>query len=110
MARGQIAKAEITKKILSSFEGAFSYNDGKEIRIPIEENGELIQVKVTLTAAKENVNPGDDNAIPGVNTITSNEDIDFSQKTVTASKETTITKPTEEEKKNVNDLLRALGL
>ena len=65
MARGQIAKAEIQKKILNNFEGSFLYNDGKEIRIPIQENGEDIQIKVTLTAAKENVVSGGENVLPG---------------------------------------------
>ena len=57
MAKGSIAKEEITKKILATFDGAF-IND-KEIRIPIEENGEIVQIKVTLTCAKVNIdNPG----------------------------------------------------
>ena len=72
MARGQISKQIVTEKILKSFDGAFTYNDGKEIRIPLQEDGELIQIKVALTAAKENVNPGDDNAIPG--TVIMNND------------------------------------
>ena len=110
MARGQIAKAEVAKKILDSFEGAFSYNDGKEIRIPIMENGEEIQIKVALTAAKENVNPGDDNLLPGENTtrVNDNGQIEFVHKVSAA--ETRIVEPTQEEKQNVQDLLRAIGL
>ena len=53
MARGSIVKEKITQKILETFEGSF-IND-KEIRIPMEENGEIIQVKCTLTAAKTNI-------------------------------------------------------
>ena len=56
MARGSIAKEEITKKILETFEGSFL--NEKEIRIPIVENGETIQIKVALTAAKVNVECG----------------------------------------------------
>ena len=105
MARGQVAKQEVTKKILSAFDGAFLYNDGKEIRIPCQEDGELIQIKVALTAAKENVNQGDDNIVPGENVV--NE----STFTNTTSKiETKTTEPTEAEKQNVADLLKALGL
>jgi len=55
-ARGSIVKDEITKKILNVFEGSF-LND-KEIRIPMLENGELIEVKVVLTAAKTNIGGG----------------------------------------------------
>ncbi len=103
MARGQIAKAEIQKKILSNFEGSFLYNDGKEIRIPVQENGELIQIKVALTAAKENVEQGTDNAVPGA----AAEKIDFESETKTIKP---VVEATEEEKNNVNDLLKALGL
>lgn len=103
MARGQIAKAEIQKKILNNFEGAFLYNDGKEIRIPIEENGELIQIKVALTAAKENVEQGADNALPGAVA----EKIEFEE---TKKVSTKTVEATEEEKNNVNELLKALGL
>ncbi len=62
MARGAIAKQEIMSKILSSFEGSFM-ND-KEIRIPLLENGEEVQIKVTLTCAKENIGAGMSAAMP----------------------------------------------
>lgn len=62
-ARGAAAKEQIANQILSQFEGAFKYD--KEIRIPVMENGETIQIKVTLTAAKTNVEVGGDMAIPG---------------------------------------------
>ena len=62
MARGSVAKEEITSKILKTFEGSFVY--GKEIRVPVLENGETIQIKITLTAAKENVENGADTAVP----------------------------------------------
>lgn len=55
MAKGQVAKQEITKKLLSTFEGSFLYNGNKEIRIPMIENGETVEIKVALTCAKENV-------------------------------------------------------
>lgn len=105
MARGQIAKAEIAQKILNNFDGAFLYNDGKEIRIPTIENGEEIQIKVALTAAKENVVPGGENLLPGEVTTQNinNEKIKFSQ-------ESKIVEPTKEELNNVNELLKALGL
>ncbi len=55
-ARGAQAKEIITKKILEIFNGAFIFD--KLIRIPIEEDGEDVQIKVTLTAAKDNVDGG----------------------------------------------------
>ncbi len=51
--KGQIAKEEIKKKILEVFEGSFPYD--KEIRIPVVENGETVEIKVALTCAKVNV-------------------------------------------------------
>ncbi len=53
MVKGQIAKEEIKKKILEVFEGSFTYD--KEIRIPVVENGETVEIKVALTCAKVNV-------------------------------------------------------
>ena len=60
--KGAIAKQEIMEKILSTFEGAF-IND-KEIRIPVQENGERVEIKITLTAAKVNVGGNDGKAAP----------------------------------------------
>lgn len=101
MAKGSIAKQNITKQILSTFEGAFEYNGGKEIRVPVYENGELVQIKITLTCAKENVECGADSAVPGSFPVTNQP--------VTPERTTPIA-PTEDEKQNVANLLRSLGL
>ena len=91
--RGQKLKAQITQKILDTFEGSF-IND-KEIRICGEEDGYPIQIKVTLTAAKENIdNP--------------NEVIRMPQPTESAN--TVEVSITSEEKKTVAQLLAGLGL
>ena len=45
-ARGSEAKEFITKKLLETFDGSFLYNNGKEIRIPVTENGENLQIKI----------------------------------------------------------------
>ena len=109
-AKGSVLKQEVAQKILAAFPGSFLYNDGKEIRIPVMENGEEIQIKVALTAAKENVNPGEDNLLPGENTtrVNDNGQIEFVHKVSAA--ETKVVEPTQEEKQNVQDLLRAIGL
>lgn len=91
--RGQKLKAQITQKILDTFEGSF-IND-KEIRICGEEDGYPVQIKVTLTAAKENIdNP--------------NEVIKMPQPT--ESENTVEVSITSEEKKTVAQLLAGLGL
>ena len=98
-ARGTISKNEITQKILSTFDGAFVYN--KEIRIPMIENGELVQIKLTLTAASTNVESGADVAIPG----------NFPSP---APSEPTVVPeniaPTEQEKTNIKAMLNKLNL
>jgi hypothetical protein len=110
MAKGATAKAEITKNILERFPSSFLYNDGKEIRIPFIEDGEEVQIKVTLTCAKENVSQGQDNAVPGEgnNTTETQSGVEALHEVM---KDTVVhTEPTAAEKQNVSDLLRALGL
>lgn len=103
MARGQISKEKVIKKILETFPGSFVYD--KEVRIPYQEEGEEIQLKCTLTCAKTNVEKDGDTAIPGQD-IKSNSDT-FEK---IENSENTIVKPTEEEKENVARLMKVLGL
>ncbi len=91
MARGSQSKETITKKILETFEGSF-IND-KEIRIPIEENGEVIEIKCVLTAAKVNVGNAGTQVISNIE-----------------PKEPASGMITEDEKKEVTDLISKLGL
>ena len=102
MARGTESKNIITKKILDTFEGSFQYD--KEIRIPIMENGEQIQIKITLTAAKVNVEPGSENALPSAAAPTDNR-IDFD-----TIEEKPVVEPTKAERENVKNLLAFFGL
>jgi len=114
MAKGALAKTEIIETLLKTFNGAFLYNDGKEVRIPKTEDGEPIQIKIILTCAKDNVIPGADTAIPGeelLGTTAQSNEINFDQPAAAAqTKEVTYHKPTEEEKQNVAEMLKALGL
>ena len=96
MARGAKAKEEVIAKILETFSGSFK-ND-KEIRIPIQEDGEIIQIKVALTAAKVNVSPDGEDAIFMNNTSTTPAELAKSS----------IVEPTEEEKRNVEEIIRNL--
>ena len=61
--KGTQSKEFVAKQILSAFEGSFKYD--KEIRIPCFEDGQEIQIKVTLTTASKNVAPDEDIALPG---------------------------------------------
>ena len=108
-ARGAEAKEKIVNQILASFQGSFKYD--KEIRIPVMENGELIQIKVTLTAAKTNVDMGGDTAMPGENLVSMATPAPARDFTVTGTpKSVDELKPSEEEKQNMKDLLTKLGL
>lgn len=93
MARGAESKEIITQKILETFEGSFKYD--KEIRIPVLENGETVQIKVALTCAKVNVENGGDVTIP---TAAASATPIFSSEI------------TDQEKQEVSNLLESLNL
>ena len=98
MAKGSVSKEQITAKILETFPGAFKYD--KELRIPMMEDGNEVQIKVALTCAKTNVERGGDTALPGgtVSTV------------VPTSAPSALAEPTAEEKERVSNLLSKLGL
>ena len=102
MAKGAESKTKIQKQILEAFPGSFLYNDGKEIRVPMVEGGEQVQIKIALTCAKENVEIGADNAIPG--------DFPAPKMTAPTPVNTAPVQPSTEEKQKVADLLKSLGL
>lgn len=103
MAKGAIAKQEVASEILKTFgEKAFLYNDGKEIRVNWVEAGEPVQIKIALTASKVAVEQGGDTALPAATVSVSSTEVP-----VTSG---TITPPTNEEKANIEELMRKLGL
>ena len=95
MAKGSIAKEAITQKILEVFEGAFVY--GKEIRVPFNEEGNPVEIKLTLTCAKENV--GGNSAF----VVTESQASPAAPASIIAA-------PTEQEKANIANLMERLGL
>lgn len=106
MAKGQESKQVIISQLLEQFEGSFLYNDGKEVRIPMTEDGAEVQIKVTLTCAKTNVEPGSDSVLPG----------EVIKKTLTSTQSSTKDSigeeaiPSEDELAAMNDLMKALNL
>ena len=101
MARGQEEKLIVINKIKEVFPEAFEYD--KTIRIPIGD----VQIKVALTAAKDNVEPGGDVAVPGVKAtkVTIAEGAEPVFEDVSATVE-----PSEEELNAVSNLMESLGL
>lgn len=96
MTKGSLAKEQITKKILETFENSFIYND-KEIRIPWIEDGQEVQIKFSLVCAKENIEVP--NATVSVSNISSSADYKTEDLIIT-----------EEEKQETIDLLKRLNL
>ena len=100
MARGAFAKQEIFKKIQEIYPDSFFEDEGKILRIPIQENSEVIEIKMQLTAAKTNL---------GGETVQSAFEAS-SPIVKTTETEKVILEPTQEEKDNVNRLIASLGL
>ena len=101
MAKGSIAKEAIFKKMLEVFPNSFMA-DAKTLRIPWEEDGETIEIKVTLTAAKD---------ILGNSVDMNWEDGGGAEKAPAVAPKTPVSsEPTAEEKANVEKLMASLGL
>ena len=108
--KGAESKSNVAKEILTYFgDRAFLYNDGKEIRVDCVENGMPVQIKITLTAAKEAVERGGDNAVPMAAIATSSND-GVVTKAATVTSTNPVTAPSAEEKEKVSLLLKSLGL
>lgn len=103
MAKGAIAKEAIFSKILETFDGSFMWNNGKELRIPFDEEGKLVQIKVALTCAKENVYP-EGQEMGGAAAASETDPFP------SIPEDPVLLEPTPEEKQNVEDLLKSLGL
>lgn len=104
-ARGTVSKQVVMEKILNTFNGAFV--NGKEIRIPLKENGEEIQIKVSLTAAKDNItSPYADVDID--NAELSNATIENTEKAKEIANKVFSNEPTEEEKNDLEALVANL--
>ena len=100
--RGAEEKQIVIDKIKEVFPEAFEYD--KTIRIPIGD----IQIKVALTAAKDNVEPGGDTAVPGVK-ATKVVAIANGAKPVFEDVSAAV-EPSEEELNAVSNLMESLGL
>ena len=101
MAKGAEEKQMVIDKIKEVFPEAFEYD--KVIRIPIGD----VQIKIALTCAKDNVEPGGDTAVPGVKatkvTITEGAEPVFEDVSATIE-------PSAEELNAVSNLMESLGL
>lgn len=93
-AKGTNEKKIVYDKIMETFEGSFS-PDGKVIRIPIDAGDGVVEIKVSLVAAKDILGGG--NAVSETQASASAFNIEDS-------------KPTQAEINNVMDLMARLGV
>jgi len=105
MARGTESKNQIFKKLQEMFLDSFWEDEGKILRIPMTENGECIEVKVTLTAAKTNLGVGE-----GVSSAFADAAPSGINPGVDMNEPTPAIQVSEEEKANVAKLLQSLNL
>ena len=92
MARGSQSKTLIGQALLQIFPGSFIDGDGKTIRIPTSCEGEPIEIKITMTAAKDVVGGSEALVVAATSTQPQN------------------TAMTEEEIAEVRKLIEGLGL
>ena len=107
MAKGQASKEKIFAKLLEVFPGSFMQDD-KICRLPFEENGEIVEIKVTLTAAKDVIGAGaSSNRTPGP---TATEEFDWSENSASTPQAAAANSLNETEKENIRKMMEALGL
>ena len=106
--KGALAKEEVTAKILGIFPDAFRYD--KELRIPMVENGETVQIKVTLACAKINVSPDSANELPTAQPTVAAPSKEWNFDDPEPKQEVAPPpQPTAEEKENIANMLKQLG-
>lgn len=97
MARGTVSKTKVTNEILKMFKGSFESN--KKIYIPMVENGENLQIAISLTCPKGLVDSS-------TTTMNFGNGHNFDDDDVVPAK----TEITEDEIKNIENLMEKLGL
>lgn len=106
MARGAEAKATILTKLQNVFPEGFMA--GKDFRVPVMENGEEVQVKITLTAAKDNIEHDGsaviEKAVTEVVTPAPSADVDLPW----GEAKEAPTEPSDEEKDNITRMMSRL--
>jgi hypothetical protein len=103
-AKGSIAKEEVKRKIIQCFGQDKVFESDKKLYINTTENGEPVQIAITMTCPKNLVSPTGGFAAPALN-FEDDDDSSSIGKPVSQNMEIT-----PEEKKNIADLMERLGL
>lgn len=90
-ARGTVAKQEVTKKLREAFGDNFIGEHEKKIYVWANDGGDCVQIAITLTCPKIQIETGAVSAFP---TTASAQSVEF----------------TDQEKKNLEDLMARLNL
>lgn len=94
MAKGNIAKEQVTKTIINAFGDSFVGISDKKIYVEAIENGEVVQVAISLTCPKTPIEKNSINAVPAVNSTQIPTPVDISP----------------EDKEKVQQLKKMLGI
>ena len=105
MAKGSIAKEKVEQKIIEAFGDDFVGISDKKLYVWAEENGERIQVALTLTCPKVMIEGG---SKPVVTSIADSQELNF--ETMDTIVETPPVIISEDEKKNIEELMARLNL
>lgn len=105
MAKGAIAKENVAKKIAAAFGADFVGEFDKKLYVWAEENGEKVQIAISMTCPKNPVGNIDFSAEPG-------DSLNFEDMSAgpVAGGNATKAEVTDEEKKNIAELMARLGL
>lgn len=104
-ARGTESKNKIFKALQDIYPNAFWEDEGKILRVPLDENGNRVEIKVSLTAAKSNLG-GEDAVSAFAAAPISNVPVENN----TYLPNPINYEPTDEEKANIEVMLKSLGL
>ena len=104
-AKGTVAKEKVTQMIMKAFGDDFIAEYDKKLYVWANDGGERVQIAIALTAPK--------NPIEVDTSISTGGDWDFSDNPKSAPVAITSAEPaeiTEEEQKNIKDIMARLGL
>lgn len=107
MAKGSVAKSKVAKMLADAFGKDFIGEYDKKYYVQAEENGEMVQVAIALTCPK---NPVKISGYVNTSTEMNFEDNNSPKMIATIVNSKEKLEISEEEKKNIEDMMARLGL
>ena len=103
MAKGAIAKQEVIKVIQSAFGENFQGEFDKKVYVQVLENGEMIQIALSLTCPKTPVSVSTAPVVHG-------DRMDFDSEPIITSTVNVTTEISDEERQTVAEMMKRFGL